>query len=103
MNCVEKTSGPTHLTIDSPMCLIGFAWNAHPDYRLIFGANRDELHDRPAAPAAWWSDHPQILAGLDLKAGGSWMGATRRDRFAAVTDFAIPVTKSRRRVHAVNW
>ncbi len=72
------------------MCLIVFAWNAHPDYRLIVAANRDEWHDRAAAPAAWWKDHPQILAGRDLKAGGTWMGVTRSGRFAAVTNFRDP-------------
>ena len=75
------------------MCLIAFAWNAHPDYRLIVGANRDEWHDRLAAPAAWWNDHPQILAGRDLKAGGSWLGVTRSGRFAAVTNFRDPADK----------
>lgn len=72
------------------MCLIAFAWNAHPDYRLIVGANRDEWHDRPASYAGWWNDHPQILAGRDLKAGGTWMGVTRNGRFAAVTNFRDP-------------
>jgi uncharacterized protein with NRDE domain len=75
------------------MCLITFAWNAHPDYRLIVGANRDEWHDRPAAPATWWHDHPQILAGRDLKAGGTWMGVARSGRFAAVTNFRDPSDK----------
>ena len=72
------------------MCLIAFAWKAHPDYTLIVAANRDEWHDRAAAPAAWWSDHPHILAGRDLKAGGTWMGVTRSGRFAAVTNFRDP-------------
>ena len=72
------------------MCLIAFAWNVHPDYRLVVAANRDEWHDRPAAPAAWWSDHPHILAGRDLKAGGTWMGVTRGGRFAAITNFRDP-------------
>ena len=75
------------------MCLIAFAWNAHPEYRLIVAANRDEWHDRPAEPAAWWNDHPQILAGRDLKAGGTWMGVTRSGRFAAVTNFRDPGDK----------
>lgn len=75
------------------MCLIAFAWNAHPDFRLIVGANRDEWHDRPAAPAAWWNDRPHILAGRDLKAGGTWMGVTRNGRFAAVTNFRDPGDK----------
>ena len=72
------------------MCLITFAWKAHPAYSLIVAANRDEWHDRPASPAGWWHDHPQILAGRDLKAGGTWMGVTRSGRFAAVTNFRDP-------------
>jgi len=72
------------------MCLIAFAWKAHPDYPLIVGANRDEWHDRPALPASWWADHPEILAGRDLKAGGTWLGISRRGRFAALTNFRDP-------------
>lgn len=72
------------------MCLIAFAWKVHPDYPLIVAANRDEWRDRPAAPAAWWSDHPGILAGRDLKAGGTWLGITRSGRFAALTNFRDP-------------
>lgn len=72
------------------MCLIAFAWKAHPNYTLIVGANRDEWHDRPAAVAAWWDDHPQILAGRDLKAGGTWLGISRNGRFAALTNFRDP-------------
>ena len=75
------------------MCLITFAWKAHPDYALVVAANRDEWHDRPAVPAAWWNDHPQILAGRDLQAGGTWMGVTRGGRFAAVTNFRDPADK----------
>ena len=75
------------------MCLIAFAWNAHPDFRLIVAANRDEWHDRPAAPAAWWNDHPDILAGRDMRAGGTWMGVNRKGRFAAVTNVRDPNDK----------
>jgi uncharacterized protein with NRDE domain len=72
------------------MCLIAFAWKAHPEYSLVVAANRDEWHDRPAAPAAWWSDHPEVLAGRDLQAGGTWLGVTRSGRFAALTNFRDP-------------
>ena len=75
------------------MCLITFAWNAHPDFRLIVAANRDEWHDRPAAPAAWWNDHPDILAGRDMRAGGTWMGVNCKGRFAAVTNVRDPSDK----------
>lgn len=69
------------------MCLILFAQGVHPDHPLIVAANRDEFHARPTAPATFWSDHPGVLAGRDLQAGGSWMGVSRSGRFAAVTNF----------------
>ncbi len=72
------------------MCLIALAWKVDADYPLIVGANRDEWHDRPAAPAAWWPDHPQILAGRDLRAGGTWLGISKSGRFAALTNFRDP-------------
>ncbi len=69
------------------MCLIVLAWRTRPDFPLIVAANRDEFHARPAAPAAFWADHPEILAGRDLEAGGTWMGISRSGRFAAVTNY----------------
>jgi uncharacterized protein with NRDE domain len=69
------------------MCLIVLAWRAHPEFPLIVAANRDEFHGRPAAPAAFWEDHPEILAGRDLEARGTWMGVSRSGRFAAVTNY----------------
>jgi uncharacterized protein with NRDE domain len=72
------------------MCLIAIAWQAHAAFPLVVAANRDEWRDRPAIPAAWWPDHPGLLAGRDLQAGGTWMGITRTGRFAAVTNFRDP-------------
>ena len=69
------------------MCLILLGWRSHPRYRLIVAANRDEFHARPAARAAFWSDAPDILAGRDLEARGTWMGVARGGRFAAVTNY----------------
>ena len=69
------------------MCLIVFAYKAHPDYRLILAANRDEFYERPASVADWWANHPGILAGRDLKANGTWMGVDKKGRFAAVTNY----------------
>ena len=71
------------------MCLIVFAWQAHPDYPLVVAANRDEYLARPAAPAHWWVDAPELLAGRDLEAGGTWMGLTRdqgREEHASAED-----------------
>jgi uncharacterized protein with NRDE domain len=69
------------------MCLIVLAWEQHPGHALVVAANRDEFHGRAAAPAAFWSDKPAILAGRDLEARGTWMGVARNGRFAAVTNY----------------
>lgn len=69
------------------MCLLVLAWKAHPRYRLVVAANRDEYHDRPAAPLARWPAPADILAGRDLRAGGTWLGMDSRRRFGAVTNF----------------
>ena len=75
------------------MCLIALAWNAHPRYRLVVAANRDEWRERPTHSVHWWEDHPRLLAGRDLRAGGTWMGVTKNGRFAAVTNFRDPSDK----------
>jgi uncharacterized protein with NRDE domain len=72
------------------MCLIVFAYHIHPAYPLVIGANRDEFFDRPTAPLSWWEEHPHVLAGRDLQAGGTWMGITDTGRFAAITNFRDP-------------
>ncbi len=72
------------------MCLIVFAWQLMPSAPLIAAANRDEYYDRPAAPAHWWDDHTHIYAGRDLQSGGTWMGVTRSNRFAAITNVRAP-------------
>jgi uncharacterized protein with NRDE domain len=69
------------------MCLLVLAWKHHPRYRLILAGNRDEFHDRPAAPLNWWQDDPRILAGRDLKANGTWLGVARSGRFGVVTNY----------------
>lgn len=72
------------------MCLIVFAWQVIPGMPLLAAGNRDEFYDRPAQPAAWWNDHPEIYAGRDLIGGGTWVGITRDGRFAAITNFRAP-------------
>jgi len=71
------------------MCLIVFAWQVVPGVPLIAAANRDEFYERAAAPAASWPEFPQIFAGRDLKAGGSWMGITRPECASASDEPAV--------------
>ncbi len=72
------------------MCLITFAHRWHRDYPLLVAANRDEYYARPAAGIHFWEEAPQLAAGRDLQAGGTWMGLTRGGRFAAITNHRNP-------------
>jgi uncharacterized protein with NRDE domain len=71
------------------MCLITFAWQAHPDYPLIVAANRDEWFARPAKALHAWPNST-IIAGQDVQAGGTWLGITPARRFAALTNIRRP-------------
>ena len=72
------------------MCLLIVAYRTAPQYPLVVAANRDEFHARATAPSDFWKEHPQLLAGIDLEQGGTWMGVTRQGRFAAVTNYRDP-------------
>jgi uncharacterized protein with NRDE domain len=69
------------------MCLIFFALNQHPDYKLVVAANRDEFYRRKTAAASFWDHDPDILAGRDLEASGTWLGMTRSGRISMLTNF----------------
>jgi len=73
------------------MCLILLAWHVHPGFPLVVAANRDEYFARRTASADFWHEHPQVMAGRDLEAGGTWLGLTRYGRFAALTNYRDPV------------
>ncbi|KAF9508311.1 hypothetical protein BS47DRAFT_1366016 [Hydnum rufescens UP504] len=95
------------------MC-IGFWALDDPLYSLILCANRDEFLDRPTLPAAFHdflavsattpdSDaagvidaggkrkEGSILSGIDIKAGGTWLGINKRGRVAMITNVYEPV------------
>jgi uncharacterized protein with NRDE domain len=72
------------------MCLILFAHHVRPELPLILAANRDEFYNRPTAPAAFWEEAPDLLAGRDLLRGGTWLGVNRGGRFAVVSNFRDP-------------
>ncbi len=74
------------------MCLITFAYKVHPKYELILAGNRDEFYGRPTRPAQFWTQegHPDILAGKDLEAGGTWLGIHKDGRWGALTNYRDP-------------
>ncbi len=76
------------------MCLAALAIDAHPRFPLVIAANRDEFFDRPATAMAWWPDRPDLLAGRDLEAGGTWLGLTRAGRLALLTNVREPGRQS---------
>ena len=74
------------------MCLIAFSYKTHPHYKLIVAANRDEFYQRPTRKAQFWTEEglPNILAGKDLKANGTWMGVSKTGKWGALTNYRDP-------------
>jgi len=70
------------------MCLAVVALDAHPRYRVVVAANRDEFHARATAAAHWWPEG--FLAGRDLVAGGTWLAVSRTGRYAFLTNVRDP-------------
>ena len=70
------------------MCLILLTYRPGTQRPLIVAANRDEFHARASQAAGFWPEHPDLLAGKDLVAGGTWLGCSRSGRFSALTNFS---------------
>ncbi|WP_340104993.1 NRDE family protein [Rhodohalobacter sp. 8-1] len=69
------------------MCLIVFSYNHHKKYPVILAGNRDEFYGRDARQAHFWDTSPPLLAGKDLRAGGTWLGVNQNGEFGAITNF----------------
>jgi len=51
----------------------------------MIAANRDEMEGRPSAPPGrHWPEQPEIVGGLDLLAGGSWLALSDTGVVAAI-------------------
>jgi len=79
------------------MCLILLAHRYSDEFPLVVAANRDEFYARPTASARFWHEAPTLLAGRDLREGGTWLGITCTGRFAAVTNYRGSERRSRSR------
>jgi len=56
------------------MCTLALYFNVFDNMPLLLAANRDEHFDRPSAPPAEILGEPRIVAGRDLRVGGTWLG-----------------------------
>jgi uncharacterized protein with NRDE domain len=65
----------TNLIDRKSMCTLALFFKIIDGYPIVVAANRDERYDRPAAPPALIDANPKIIAGTDLRAGGTWLGA----------------------------
>lgn len=77
------------------MCTIAIIYRPEAELPLVVAANRDELLARAWRPPSALA--PGIFAGQDLVAGGTWLGATARGFFAALTNIHAPVPGKRSR------
>lgn len=70
------------------MCLIAFAIGADPARPLLLAANRDEFFERPTEPLHRWllPDGTAVMAGRDLRDGGTWLGVSETGRVAMLTN-----------------
>ncbi|WP_208725694.1 NRDE family protein [Leptospira noumeaensis] len=68
------------------MCLVVIAYKVHPDYPLVIVSNRDEFFERPTESLHLWDTSPEIIGGKDLKAGGTWLGASSFGKVAFLTN-----------------
>eukprot|EP00747_Dinoflagellata_sp_TGD_P123484 gnl/TRDRNA2_/TRDRNA2_173825_c2_seq2.p1 gnl/TRDRNA2_/TRDRNA2_173825_c2~~gnl/TRDRNA2_/TRDRNA2_173825_c2_seq2.p1 ORF type:complete len:307 (+),score=45.25 gnl/TRDRNA2_/TRDRNA2_173825_c2_seq2:50-970(+) len=63
------------------MCILFVALGQHPRFPVVIAHNRDEYYSRPCAGVAprtgRWGSEREVLAGLDLEAGGTWLGLRR--------------------------
>lgn len=69
------------------MCLVLIAYQMSDQAELAVAANRDEYFRRPSSYAQYWDDAPDVFAGRDLQAKGTWLGVNTGGRFAAVTNW----------------
>lgn len=57
------------------MCTLVVLRRPEHDWPLLLAANRDEMIGRPwRPPGRHWPDRPEIVAGFDELAQGSWLG-----------------------------
>lgn len=71
---------------NAPVCTLAIYFQASTEFPLVVAANRDELYERAATAPTLLADDPWIVAGLDLVAGGTWLGVNARAMVAGIVN-----------------
>lgn len=73
------------------MCTLAIYFHMTDDYPVVIAANRDEFLDRPALAPTTLLEHPHVVGGKDLRAGGTWL---------AINEYGLVAGLLNRRVEA---
>jgi uncharacterized protein with NRDE domain len=81
------------------MCTLAIYFRVVPRWPVIVAANRDEFLDRAASDPVTLNEHPNVVGGKDLRAGGTWLGINEYGMVAGLlnrrTDAPNPDARSR--------
>jgi hypothetical protein len=67
------------------MCAVILLYRPDHEWPLLLAANRDEMDSRPSdPPGRHWPDRPDVIAGRDRLADGSWLGLNDNGVVAAM-------------------
>ena len=88
--------------MEDVVCTLALYFRCFDAYPMVVAANRDEHFDRPSAPPALMDDEPKIIAGKDLRAGGTWLGVNDAGVMVGILNRringdALPATVARSR------
>ncbi len=88
--------------MEDVVCTLALYFRCFDAYPMVVAANRDEHFDRPSAPPVLMDDEPKIIAGKDLRAGGTWLGVNDAGVMVGILNRringdALPATVARSR------
>jgi hypothetical protein len=66
------------------MCLLAVQYRLVPESPILVASNREEYFDRPSLSPSIQSGKPRILAGIDQKAAGTWLGVNQNGVFVGL-------------------
>ncbi len=66
------------------MCTLALYFRVFHDRPIVVAANRDEHYDRPSVVPGLLNTTPAMIAGRDLRAGGTWLGVNDHGLWAGI-------------------